>query len=515
VTVTGPPFAIWRRKIGIPEANRDEARGDVLARAVGLDDPLAERLRLAHHGLRVDGLVGRDEQEALCAELDRDLGEDPRPERVVADGLERVGLHQRHVLVGGRVEDDARPVAVEDLPHLRPALHIREHRDARREAALVHELALDLEQGRLALVDEDQPLGPEAGDLAAELGADRAAGAGDEHRLVLEIRSARVEIDVDRLAAEDVLDLHRPDLRREVGLAGDQLVQPRQRLDRHVVLPRDRDDPLACLAGGGRDRDQDLVGPVVAQDVRQLLGRAEDADAVDAQVLLARVVVDQPDRRVAELAVALHLADRELARVAGADHQHLLAAGDETAGTGARDHAAGEQARAGDQPEEEQPVHHRHRARQPHLSHGRNEVDGQAGDERGSGYAAHGRPHVADGHVAPPAVVETEEDEDDELDRNHDQDRPAEQRVVVARHALVEAQREGQVPREGNQPRIGDELPNPVSIHRYHARTAAASRITATTFSCTSAGIPAHIGSARFSAAAFSVSGNEPSFWPR
>ena len=80
----------------------------------------------------------------------------------------------------------------------------------------------------------------------------------------------------------------------------------------------------------------------------QLVGRAEHADAVDAQVLLARVVVDQADRRVAELAVALHLPDHELARVAGADDQHLLAARDEPTGARALDHAAREQPRAGD-----------------------------------------------------------------------------------------------------------------------------------------------------------------------
>jgi hypothetical protein len=51
-----------------------------------------------------------------------------------------------------------------------------------------------------------------------------------------------------------------------------------------------------AFAGGGRDRDQHLVRAVVAQDVGELVGRAEDAHAVDAEVLLARVVVDQADR---------------------------------------------------------------------------------------------------------------------------------------------------------------------------------------------------------------------------
>ena len=83
-------------------------------------------------------------------------------------------------------------------------------------------------------------------------------------------------------------------------VAGDQLVQAGERLDRDVGIARSLDDLLAHLAGGGRDCDQQLVGLVVPQDVRQLLGRAENADAVDAEILLATVVVDDADRREAQ-----------------------------------------------------------------------------------------------------------------------------------------------------------------------------------------------------------------------
>ena len=80
---------------------------------------------------------------------------------------------------------------------------------------------------------------------------------------------------------------------------------------------------------------------------------------------------------------------------------------------------------------------------------------------------------------------------------------------------MVEAQLEGEPPRERDQAGVGDELPDAMAIDRDHARTAAASRITLTTRSCVSAGMPAHIGRARFSADAFSVSGSEPACQPR
>jgi hypothetical protein len=51
---------------------------------------------------------------------------------------------------------------------------------------------------------------------------------------------------------------------------------------------------LARFAARRRHRDQELVGLVVANDVGKVVRRAEDPHPVHAQVLLARVVVDQP-----------------------------------------------------------------------------------------------------------------------------------------------------------------------------------------------------------------------------
>ena len=82
VTVTGPPRSIWRRKIGITEPDEPSTLPkrtatnrvvDVVAQRERLDDPLAHRLRLAEQVLRLRRLVGRDQHEALDAELDRDL----------------------------------------------------------------------------------------------------------------------------------------------------------------------------------------------------------------------------------------------------------------------------------------------------------------------------------------------------------------------------------------------------------------------------------------------------------
>ena len=79
---------------------------------------------------------------------------------------------------------------------------------------------------------------------------------------------------------------------------------------------------------------------------------------------LARIVVDEADRRVVQLPVALHLADHQLAGVARADDQHLLAVRDETR-LRPLDQRPCEQPRAGDEREQEQIVERGDAARQP------------------------------------------------------------------------------------------------------------------------------------------------------
>ena len=156
-------------------------------------------------------------------------------------------------------------------------------------------------------------------------------------------------------------------------------MQARQRLHRDALGARDVDDLAAQLARRGRHRDQHLVRAVLAQDPHQLVGRAEHADAVDLDLLLLRVVVDEADRRVRERAVALDLADEQLPGVAGAHDQHLFAVRDE-ARLRPLEQRAREQARAGDEREQEQEVDRRDAVRQPRGVLGRERVEHEVGD---------------------------------------------------------------------------------------------------------------------------------------
>ena len=237
-----------RRGKNVAEANREEAGSARLGRR-GRYQPLAQRLRLSEHIAWIDGLVCGDQHEHLRAGLLGDLDSDAGCKQVVTNRLERIRLDQRHVLVGRRVENDRRLVVVEALPQHRAVLDVGEHRHDSREVSFVHQFAIDLEEVVLGVVDEDQAFWSERHELAAELGADRATGARDQHGRVPEVRGDRGEVEVDGCPAEHVLDLHLSQLRRELATAGDQLVDSRKGLDRHAGNAAGVDDSLARLPG--------------------------------------------------------------------------------------------------------------------------------------------------------------------------------------------------------------------------------------------------------------------------
>ena len=133
-------------------------------------------------------------------------------------------------------------------------------------------------------------------------------------------------------------------------------MQRRQRVDRNVLDASHLDDALAHITRGRRDGDEQLVRAPLAHELTELGGRAEDAHAVQAKVLLAGVVVDEPDWRVAERRVPQHLAQHQLRRVSGAHDQHLLASRDDRAGGRALDDRAREQAHAHHEREQEKQV---------------------------------------------------------------------------------------------------------------------------------------------------------------
>ncbi len=97
----------------VAEADRGEA--GARPRRVVLQEELGHPLGGAHHARGVHRLVRRDEHEALHPQPVGRPHEVQAAGHVVLDGLLRGVLHERHVLVGGGVDDVVRTVLGEEL----------------------------------------------------------------------------------------------------------------------------------------------------------------------------------------------------------------------------------------------------------------------------------------------------------------------------------------------------------------------------------------------------------------
>ena len=380
------------------------------------------------------------------------------------------------------------------------------------ESALVHELAFDIEQSRLAVVDEHEPRRPDPRDLAAELRSDRAARSGDEDDLAGEVVGDRRDVDLHRLAPEQVLHLDGADLPGQVEIGRDHLRETRQRLHGNARGPRDLDDTLARLARCRGNRDQELVRATIVKQVLELRRRAQDADAVQPQVLLPRVVVDEPDGRVPERRGAQHLAQDLLGRVSGSHDDDLFAPGDDRPGGRALDQRAREEPAARHEGEQQQEIDDPDPPRNPSRMKGRERED-EEHDDDGDADSSEGAPHVPRRDVPPPPVVEPECDEDRNRDGDDEEDDvPVEVPPVVDRRLMVEAHVPGEHPGRSDDGHVDDQLPETVAIDEAsHARTPSVACTVSTTRSCCSSVIPAQSGTEKFSRAARSVSGRSPS----
>ena len=164
---------------------------------------------------------------------------------------------------------------------------------------------------------------PAARDLPHQLGADGPAGPRHQHPPPLDQRIHLDRVGEHGLAAQQVLDLHRPQL-IQPHLPAQQLVDPGDDARAHACLFADGHDLPDASPGRRGHGDNDLGHVKAARDVRDGMAVAQHRHAVDAHVVLAQVVVDEPDRVDAELGIALQLPDDHGARVARAHDQHGL-----------------------------------------------------------------------------------------------------------------------------------------------------------------------------------------------
>lgn len=148
--------------------------------AEGEDGEFGEALGGSHEGVRRDGLVGGDEDEAVGVVVGGGLGEAVRAEGVVDEGGEGVPLHEGDVLEGGGVKDELGAVVVEEVVQQGAVGDAAENGGVWDCSGQV---AVDLVEAVLGGVEEDEVGGICGGDGVGKGGADGAAGSGEQNAL--------------------------------------------------------------------------------------------------------------------------------------------------------------------------------------------------------------------------------------------------------------------------------------------------------------------------------------------
>ena len=174
----------------------------------------------------------------------------------------------------------------------------------------------------LVAVEHDQLGGAEAVDLAAQLRADRAAGAGDEHPPAGEVVGDAGDVGVDLAAPEEVGGGERADVvERRCG----------RRTGRRPAGTASTFSPASSPScASSRTRAPSADGMAMSRTSAPALSAtrgdvgpgAPHLHAADAEVRLARVVVEDRDRQVGAVGVAEHGGDHLLGALAGAEHEH-------------------------------------------------------------------------------------------------------------------------------------------------------------------------------------------------
>ena len=251
------------------------------------------------------------------------------------------------------------------------------------------QLPIDVVERELRHFEQHQPPRCQPHDLAAQLRADRAAAAGDQHRLALDAGLEEVWTGAHRVAAQEVGDgdfLELVDARS----AGDEVGDPGHRLHVHAERHELREDLPPAAARQRGHREQHPVAAGIPEERGQAIRRVhlEPGDDGPPQ---RTVVVDERDRR-------------EVA--AGRKRRRELSA----AGTGAVDEDTGSPVAVGEQQPAQQhaagaEVHEQQTAEDKGGRRGQARDDARSGESEkdhhrrcaaGRDNQRRARPHVAD-----------------------------------------------------------------------------------------------------------------------
>ena len=219
------------------------------------------------------------------------------------------------------MEHDFGAVARKELGDARLVLRIADDGAHGERRMAILEFLRDRVQRKLGHLEEHQPRRREARDLAAELGADRAAGAGDQHRAAVEKAMQSRVVERDGVAAEQVVELDRAQ-RRHAHPARDDVGKRGHGHHRDARLAAELDGALALAVARFRHGDDRLRHRVALRDLADAIDPAFDLHPRERRALLAGIVVQHADH--APLRARRELLDQRGGRGARTQNQHRI-----------------------------------------------------------------------------------------------------------------------------------------------------------------------------------------------
>ena len=188
----------------IAEAHGDEACTAMIDQR--LANHLAQALGRAQDVARIHRLVSGDQDEGSDIGRAAGAGDGLGGEHVVAHCFTQLGFQQRYLLVGRSVEYRFRLGGAQRIFDNCGISAIAQHRDVFQVGKVPAQAGQNGDQCEFVVLDQGNATGTVAGTLAAQLGADRATSAGDQHRARTEPAADRLPVRQHLLASEKVLD---------------------------------------------------------------------------------------------------------------------------------------------------------------------------------------------------------------------------------------------------------------------------------------------------------------------
>jgi hypothetical protein len=348
------------------------------------------------------------------------------------------------------MEDVIRPVRGE---HIIETIAVGDVADQRHHVdmrVLAGNLEVHEVERAFRLLEQQELRGAEARDLARELRADRSRTAGHHDDAAGDVVRHLLEVELHGLAAEEILDLHVPEL---AGLRAtvEQVVDRRQDLEVDPRFPAAIDDAAHLLARGRRHGDDEHLHLIVHRDAEDVGRRTEHRNAMQRAAVRPAVVIEQPDELECRATVVLALADETLAGRTRAQNEGALALARQHREQALAEAAGGESHPPGEE-DREQPVEGEYGARHARqLPREEQRRDEQRRADADGGGDAH---EVPQAHVLPVPAIQPEAVEHHELDRHQERQRRPEELLVRGRRLEVEPERKGEMIRERNQRQV-------------------------------------------------------------